>query len=174
MHGKGFALVLAACLLAAAAGVWAVRTVRDELRQNLTDLTNPSSTARQTIPEPEPDPDVGLEEEELWLDLPDTAEQAANSVAGYRSPCRAASSASSGAASGSGSVHEPSALRTDSAPAASSAAPASTQPFSGRVLNAYSGDELVYSKTLGDWRTHNGVDYACAEGSAVSAPAPAR
>ena len=48
--------------------------------------------------------------------------------------------------------------------------PASTQPFSGRVLNAYSGDELVYSKTLGDWRTHNGVDYACAEGSAVSAP----
>lgn len=70
LHGKGFALVLAACLLAAAAaGVWAVRTVRDELRQNLTDLTNPSSTARQTIPEPEPDPDVGLEEEELWLDL---------------------------------------------------------------------------------------------------------
>ena len=67
-------------------------------------------------------------------------------------------------------MREPSALRTDSAPAASSAAPASTQPFSGRVLNAYSGDELVYSKTLGDWRTHNGVDYACAEGSEVSAP----
>ncbi len=171
LHGKGFALVLAACLLAAAAaGVWAVRTVRDELRQNLTDLTNPSSTARQTIPEPEPDPDVGLEEEELWLDLPDTAEQAANSVAGVPQPVPGSSSASSGAASGSGSVHEPSALRTDSAPAASSAAPASTQPFSGRVLNAYSGDELVYSKTLGDWRTHNGVDYACAEGSEVSAP----
>ena len=171
LHGKGFALVLAACLrAAAAAGVWAVRTVRDELRQNLTDLTNPSSTARQTIPEPEPDPDVGLEEEELWLDLPDTAEQAANSVAGVPQPVPGSSSASSGAASGSGSVHEPSALRTDSAPAASSAAPASTQPFSGRVLNAYSGDELVYSKTLGDWRTHNGVDYACAEGSAVSAP----
>lgn len=171
LHGKGFALVLAACLLAAAAaGVWAVRTVRDELRQNLTDLTNPSSTARQTIPEPEPDPDVGLEEEELWLDLPDTAEQAANSVAGVPQPVPGSSSASSGAASGSGSVHEPSALRTDSAPAASSAAPASTQPFSGRVLNAYSGDELVYSKTLGDWRTHNGIDYAAKAGEAVPAP----
>ena len=171
LHGKGFALVLAACLLAAAAaGVWAVRTVRDELRQNLTDLTNPSSTARQTIPEPEPDPDVGLEEEELWLDLPDTAEQAANSVAGVPQPVPGSSSASSGAASGSGSVHEPSALRTDSAPAASSAAPASTQPFSGRVLNAYSGDELVYSKTLGDWRTHNGIDYAAREGEAVPSP----
>ena len=171
LHGKGFALVLAACLLAAAAaGVWAVRTVRDELRQNLTDLTNPSNTARQTIPEPEPDPDVGLEEEELWLDLPDTAEQAANSVAGVPQPVPGSSSASSGAASGSGSVHEPSALRTDSAPAASSAAPASTQPFSGRVLNAYSGDELVYSKTLGDWRTHNGIDYAAREGEAVPSP----
>ena len=171
LHGKGFALVLAACLLAAAAaGVWAVRTVRDELRQNLTDLTNPSSTARQTIPEPEPDPDVGLEEEELWLDLPDTAEQAANSVAGVPQPVPGSSSASSGAASGSGSVHEPAALRTDSAPAASSAAPASTQPFSGRVLNAYSGDELVYSKTLGDWRTHNGIDYAAKAGEAVPAP----
>ena len=170
LHGKGFALVLAACLLAAAAaGVWAVRTVRDELRQNLTDLTNPSSTARQTIPEPEPDPDVGLEEEELWLDLPDTAEQAANSVAGVPQPVPGSSSASSGAASGSGSVHEPSALRTDSAPAASSAAPASTQPFSGRVLNAYSGDELVYSKTLGDWRTHNGTDYTAEQVTAVAA-----
>ena len=172
LHGKGFALVLAACLLAAAAaGVWAVRTVRDELRQNLTDLTNPSSTARQTIPEPEPDPDVGLEEEELWLDLPDTAEQAANSVAGVPQPVPGSLSASSGAASGSGSVHEPSALQGASSPASSSAAPASTQPVSGRVLNAYSGDELVYSSTLGDWRTHNGVDYACAQDAQVCAPA---
>ena len=172
LHGKGFALVLAACLLAAAAaGVWAVRTVRDELRQNLTDLTNPSNTARQTIPEPEPDPDVGLEEEELWLDLPDTAEQAANSVAGVPQPVPGSSSASSGAASGSGSVHEPSALQGSSAPAAGSEAPASAQPVDGRVLNAFSGDELVYNKTLGDWRTHNGVDYACAQGGTVAAPA---
>ena len=40
----------------------------------------------------------------------------------------------------------------------------------GRVLNAFSGDELVYNKTLGDWRTHNGVDYACTQGAAVAAP----
>ena len=56
-------------------------------------------------------------------------------------------------------------------PASSSAAPASTQPVSGRVLNSYSGDELVYSKTLGDWRTHNGVDYAASRGAEVTAPA---
>ena len=68
-------------------------------------------------------------------------------------------------------VHEPSALQGASSPASSSAAPASTQPVSGRVLNAYSGDELVYSSTLGDWRTHNGVDYACAQDAQVCAPA---
>ena len=50
------------------------------------------------------------------------------------------------------------------------AAPASTQPIFGRVLNAYSGDELVYNKTLGDWRTHNGIDYAAHEGEAVPSP----
>ena len=68
-------------------------------------------------------------------------------------------------------MREPSALQTESSPASSSAAPASTQPVSGRVLNSYSGDELVYSKTLGDWRTHNGVDYAADRGAEVTAPA---
>lgn len=71
---------------------------------------------------------------------------------------------------GSGSVREPSALQGASSPASSSAAPASTQPVSGRVLNGYSGDELVYNKTLGDWRTHNGIDYACAKDAAVQSP----
>ncbi len=60
--------------------------------------------------------------------------------------------------------------RCTSSPASSSAAPASTQPVSGRVLNGYSGDELVYNKTLGDWRTHNGIDYACAKDAAVQSP----
>ena len=81
------------------------------------------------------------------------------------------SSPSSGAASGSGSVREPSALQGGSSSASSSAAAASTQPGFGKILNGYSGDELVYSSTLGDWRTHNGVDYACAQDAQVCAPA---
>ena len=36
-------------------------------------------------------------------------------------------------------------------------------------LRAFSGSELVYSETLGDWRTHNGADYACEQGSGVQA-----
>ena len=67
-------------------------------------------------------------------------------------------------------MREPSALQGGSSSASSSAAAASTQPGFGKILNGYSGDELVYNKTLGDWRTHNGIDYAAKAGEAVPAP----
>ena len=161
LRSRGFALALLACLVAAAAaGVWAVRTVRDELKKSYDDLTTP-----QEEPAPEPQLTLDPQEDDVWQQpVTDAAESAANV------PKPASSASSSGAQSGSGLVHEPSALQGASSPASSSAAPASTQPVSGRVLNAYSGDELVYSSTLGDWRTHNGVDYACTQGAAVAAP----
>ena len=172
LRDKGFALALLACLVAAAAaGVWAVRTVRDELDKNLSGLKTPDSTSTA------PGIDEGLstttpQEDETTWEWP--TEPAANSVSNVpkaaSSASRSASSASSAPQAGSGSVREPSALQGASSPASSSAAPASTQPVFGRVLNAYSGDELVYNKTLGDWRTHNGIDYAAREGEAVPSP----
>ena len=171
LRDKAFALVLTACLLAAAAaGVWAVRTVRNELKQNLDAVRSPSSTAPGIDEGINTSPGVAGEEEAEWQQQ---NAPAANSVANVPKADSSSGGAvsSSGAQSGSGSVREPSALQTESLPASSSAAPASTQPVSGRVLNSYSGDELVYSKTLGDWRTHNGVDYAASRGAEVTAPA---
>ena len=171
LRDKAFALVLAACLLAAAAaGVWAVRTVRNELKKDLDAVRSPSSTAPGIDEGINTSPGVAGEEEAEWQQQ---NAPAANSVANVPKADSSSGGAasSSGAQSGSGSVREPSALQTESSPASSSAAPASTQPVSGRVLNSYSGDELVYSKTLGDWRTHNGVDYACAQDAQVCAPA---
>ena len=160
LRSRGFTLALLACLVAAAAaGVWAVRTVRDELKKSYDDLTTP-----QEEPAPEPQLTLDPQEDDVWQQpVTDAAESAANV------PKPASSASSSGAQSGSGLVHEPSALQGASSPASSSAAPASTQPVSGRVLNAYSGDELVYSSTLGDWRTHNGADYAAPAGESVTA-----
>ena len=171
LRDKAFALVLTACLLAAAAaGVWAVRTVRNELKKDLDAVRSPSSTAPGIDEGIHTSPGVAGEEEAEWQQQ---NAPAANSVANVPKADSSSGGAasSSGAQSGSGSVREPSALQTESLPASSSDAPASTQPVSGRVLNSYSGDELVYSKTLGDWRTHNGVDYACAQDAQVCAPA---
>ena len=170
LRDKAFALVLTACLLAAAAaGVWAVRTVRNELKQNLDAVRSPSSTAPGIDEGINTSPGVAGEEEAEWQQQ---NAPAANSVANVPKADSSSGGAasSSGARSGSGSVREPSALQGASSPASSSAAPASTQPVFGRVLNAYSGDELVYNKTLGDWRTHNGIDYAAREGEAVPSP----
>ena len=163
LHGKGFALLLTASLLAAAAaGVWAVRALRAELQKSLDGLNAPGTT-QQTAPETEPDWDV--QEDTTWQQ---PVTDVANSKADV--PQQTPSGASSGAQSGSGSLREPSALQGASSPASSSAQPAAAPSMPGRVLNAFSGDELVYNKTLGDWRTHNGVDYACAQDAAVSAP----
>ena len=169
LRDKGFVLALLACLVAAAAaGVWAVRTVRDELKENLDGLKTPDSTS--TLPGIDQDLTLIPEEEYPEWQQPDTP--AANSVANVPKADSSSGGAasSSGARSGSGSVREPSALQGGSSSASSSAAAASTQPGFGKILNGYSGDELVYNKTLGDWRTHNGIDYAAKAGEAVPAP----
>ena len=161
LRSKGFALALLACLVAAAAaGVWAVRAVRDELKKSYDSLTTP-----QAEPAPEPQFTLDPQEDDVWQQ---PVTDVANSKADV--PQQTPSGASSGAQSGSGSLHEPSALQGASSPASSSAQPAAAPSMPGRVLNAFSGDELVYNKTLGDWRTHNGVDYACTQGAAVAAP----
>lgn len=39
--------------------------------------------------------------------------------------------------------------------------PAYTKPVTGKVIRSFSGDTLVKDVTMGDWRTHNGTDFAC-------------
>jgi murein DD-endopeptidase MepM/ murein hydrolase activator NlpD len=169
LREKAFVLVLAVCVLAAAGmGLWAANIVRDRLQedlqgeqQNETDLSGAENAL------------TGLENEEgeneLWQQETTEAAGAASNVP-QAIPAPKPSSAPSGASSGSGLVHEPSELRTESAPADAAAASSCAQPVAGQILAAYSGDELVYNQTLGDWRTHNGTDYGCAEGDSVFAP----
>ena len=44
-------------------------------------------------------------------------------------------------------------------------------PVAGEAVAVFSVDQLVYDETLGDWRTHDGLDLQAAAGSAVSAAA---
>ena len=40
-------------------------------------------------------------------------------------------------------------------------------PVSGEVVTAFSVDELLYNQTMGDWRTHDGVDIEASAGTPV-------
>jgi len=51
-------------------------------------------------------------------------------------------------------------VEVDHTPVAAEAPRLVVAPLRGDVLTAFSMEELVYSPTLGDWRTHNGVDIA--------------
>ncbi len=44
-------------------------------------------------------------------------------------------------------------------------------PTAGKIYSAFSGDELVYNRTLDDWRTHNGIDITAPKGDGVHAGA---
>ena len=49
------------------------------------------------------------------------------------------------------------------------AAPAWVKPVKGEIAQEFSGDKLVYQKTLGDWRVHAGTDYLAPSGTRVYA-----
>ena len=58
---------------------------------------------------------------------------------------------------------------TPEEPVVSGQAAAVVSPLEGEVVAAFSMDQLLYNETLEDWRTHDGMDIAAAEGSSVLA-----
>ncbi|HIX13747.1 MAG TPA: M23 family metallopeptidase [Candidatus Anaerofilum faecale] len=151
LRGKGFYLVLAGCILAAAACSFvAIRNMMTELNEN----------AGQT-------PQEGDAEWDLDIDLPDTpVEQKADSVPVPSTPVPSPAASSSGSSSAQ-SQQAPSS--GSSAPEEPADVPAQSyvRPVPGQTSLAYSGDELIFNETLGDWRTHNGADLAAAAGDEV-------
>ena len=60
-------------------------------------------------------------------------------------------------------------VEVDSTPVAVEAPQLVVSPLKGEVLMAFSVDQLVYSPTLADWRTHDGVDISATPGTTVLA-----
>ena len=44
-------------------------------------------------------------------------------------------------------------------------------PVNGKIYATFSGEELVYNRTLDDWRTHNGIDITARQGDTVQSGA---
>ena len=51
-----------------------------------------------------------------------------------------------------------------------SPSPSYVWPVEGEVTQSFTVDELVYNETMGDWRTHNGIDVVSKFGGAVFSP----
>lgn len=49
------------------------------------------------------------------------------------------------------------------------AAPLFVMPVKGTIIKPFSGEDLVFDETMGDWRTHSGTDFAAKAGERVYA-----
>lgn len=72
--------------------------------------------------------------------------------------------------SSSGASSQSAAAQPEAGGSAAPSAPQAVspvQPADSDPIAAFSGDELTYNATLGDWRTHNGADYAAEAGAQI-------
>ena len=167
LHDHGLACAVTLCAFAAVlTGAWAVNTIQKGQRAR----PAPPPSQQQEKQPVQPRPDTAWEENK-WNTGFDVAGKA-DKVPEKRDtqPQPPAQQPSSGASS----AGKPSKTPEGPVPSPSAAACLYGPPVSGSVIQAFSGDELVYNETLADWRTHNGVDYACALGGAVQAPVSGR
>lgn len=160
LRGKGFYLVMTVCILTAAGCSFAaIRNMMDELEQNASSA--PQTGEDQWITQPPlelPDTPVEQKTENVPVPTPAATPAAPEQTSPPSSSSQPTPESASSASSGSG---EP----------AAAPAPSFARPVPGQTLQAFSGDELIYSETLGDWRTHNGADLAANLGDTVQCAA---
>ncbi len=152
--GKGFYAALALCLVGAGATAW---IAADRTLSGLEEQNRQLSMQGQS--------QIAQEEEFVWETPKTPVQQSVEDQPKSSSQPSQSSSSSSSA--------EPS-----SAPAVQSAQPAASPvqsgsafvlPVQGAVFQRFSEGKLVHNKTLNDWRTHNGVDFAADRGTDVVA-----
>ena len=150
-----YLICLALLLVATITGVLAIRSVV----RNVADLTESRQNALEEDAQwNQPDTIVTNPAEDVPVQTPVPSPQV--SAQPSESPASSSAQQPSGAVSAGGAASGDSSVSSAALPVS----PADAEP-----IRAFSGDELVYSETLGDWRTHNGADYAADKGDKVHA-----
>lgn len=156
ISGKGFYLVVLICVAAIAlSGYYLVRGVRDGLDETLDQPVSGSAAIRGSS-------------------APSAAPSAQPSARPSNPP--ASSSARISAPPAPSALSEPSAVPSAAPSSAPTPSPAPaplvfTWPVKGTVTTGYSVEALAYNPTMGDWRTHSGVDIDVTLGTQVLAAA---
>ncbi len=156
LSGKGFYVVLAFCLAGAGTAAY---------------LAMESGTGDSTIPPTQPSTISRAQSAGDEWNFPRLEEAAGKKQDGVKVESSQSSSSSSKAQSSSSQPAEQSTGSAQSGVPASSAKLSLTMPIEGEVFTSYSNGQLVKSETLGDWRTHNGIDIAAEQGTPVKAAA---
>ena len=153
LNGKGFYAVLALCLAGAGTAAYiAMETAANRAEQQKQQIVKPSQSvsSQWTFPQ---------------------SEETAKEQHGVRISSSQPSSSSSKQQSSPSQPAAPSKDSEQPAEQASLLKSSWTMPIEGETFTPYSNGELVKSETLGDWRTHNGVDIAAEKGKSVAAAA---
>ncbi len=150
LMSKSFYVVLALCIVGAGATAWvaANRTLVGLQEQNAQMLDN-TQTEEEIVWET-PQTPVGdtLEDQPK----PSSSSSQSSSSSSWDEP------SSQPSASSEQAVISPTPLKSES-----------VLPVAGEVISVYSDKKLVRNETLGDWRTHDGVDFKAAENEDVVA-----
>jgi len=171
--GKGFYAALALCLVGTGVTAWIAvnSTVKDLEETPDNSSLEPLSSKADTLT-PQEILDLNREAENQWsspsLQEADTKSDDVPVTSSAENPQDSSSTASSSAQSSdsssvsSGSAEEP-------AQSVSSQNVLYMLPVSGDVIGDFSNGELVKNPTMGDWRTHDGIDIKADAASPVKA-----
>ena len=184
ISGKGFYLALAVCLAGAGAAAW---VAVDKTIENIE--TTPLSETPQVQQQADSAPaeqklDNIAQDDSLSLQKEEPEDSTSAAADGDSAPADQSMKQQINADAGeqddsSTQVSQPS-VQPESSSSAGESAEASalpeqqqssedfslTLPVSGAAITPFSGDMLVKNETLGDWRTHNGIDISAATGTA--------
>lgn len=151
ISGKGFYLVVLICVAAIAlSGYYLVQGVRGGLDQTLDQPVSGSAA----IAEP-----------------PSAAPSARPTVKPSDSPAASSARITAPPASEAPSASTAPAASEAPAPSVAPAPLVFTWPVKGAIIAGFSVEALAYNETMGDWRTHNGLDIASERGTQVLAAA---
>lgn len=144
---RGFYTILTVCALIIAASAWVLWSDATAPAEDETQASLPIVTPAESLPDLSEDTPV-LSEETGDADELD-AEQEPDDAAPEQADDTAA--------------------ETAPAPVETVSAPIYVRPVAGAVITPFSGDELLFQPTFGDWRVHTGTDFAAEAGETVLA-----
>lgn len=147
---RGFYTILTVCALIIAASAWVLWSDATAPADDETQASLPIVTPAESLPDLTEDTPV-LSEETDDADEPDDTDDTEQTK-----PEEADDTAAEEA-------------ETTPAPVETVSAPIYVRPVAGAVITPFSGDELLFQPTFGDWRVHNGTDFAAEAGETVLA-----